>query len=322
MNLFSNTDSKKLWVTNLPHLIYGVVAPIFDSHTDSILVTDGWGTAFKSIRLRRLDLSTGQEMATVRTGTPVRCVAFDNAGSTLMAANDHRLMLLDRSTLAVVQEWRSKVPRYSDYIVWQGDLVLLKNWLAPALSRFDTNSSRVSRLNMGPCDGMYQQPNSDHVLILSGKEGRLSFFNIKTHKVDLRVDTPQFLNSKFSCCSNRLYLALGNPFNQTDSSISRFREAQTIRIYDLSNSMRIVDVRADQPFEDFWVSDSESQVILCNKNEIRVCEVVGSHLHCRKVTKLSSGFQVATVITERRIAIGSYHEDSRSILGAFQYGGP
>ena len=321
MNFWSKSGSaEKLWGANLPYSIRGASGPWFDPYTNSLLVPDGWGTPFSSIRLRRLDLATGQELASVRTGTGVRCIAFDAEEKTLVAATDSRLMLLDRFTLVPVREWREKVPRYSDYIVWRNDQVLLKNWGASSLARFDLNSSRVSRLTTGSCVGMLEAPDSDHVVVLCGKEGRISFYNAHTHKIDRYIQTPQFLNAKLARAGNQVLVALGNPHHLTDSTVEHFREAYIIRIYDLSNPGTYSEVRAGQPFIDFWTTDLGDEITLCSKSEIRTCKVVGNHLRCAKTYPISRGFEVSTAILERSVAIGVRHEENHSVLMAYRLG--
>src|ERR1041384_5208486 len=105
-----------LWSTTLPYSQLGSMAPVYDPITNTILVSDGWGTPYASIRLRKLDADTGQETASVRLHNVGRCVFFLD-DKTLVTALDNRLVAFDRQTLTEVARWDRRIPRYTDFAV-------------------------------------------------------------------------------------------------------------------------------------------------------------------------------------------------------------
>jgi len=86
-----------------------------DPDATSVYVADGWGVAYAALRLRRLSLDTGEELATVRLGNSARCITFHDGE--LLAATDTKVFRLVPKTLEIVGRWDKRVPRYTDTIV-------------------------------------------------------------------------------------------------------------------------------------------------------------------------------------------------------------
>jgi hypothetical protein len=140
--------SQVRWTTTIPGVTDIRVA--VDPDDESVYVSDGWGIAYASLRLRRLSLANGKELASVRLGDAVRCVAFSEHQSELVAATARMLFVLDRASLEVKERWRRRVPTVSDSLIRKGNLVLMANWLRPTLGLFNLWSRNGSPY---PCRG-------------------------------------------------------------------------------------------------------------------------------------------------------------------------
>jgi len=94
---------------------------------------DGWGISYNSLRLRRFDVDSGEESASVRHSGAVRHVLSAQEG--LFVLCDRGLALFDPVTLALRERWKKRLPVYGSRIVRMGRFVaILKQ---PRLVAFD-----------------------------------------------------------------------------------------------------------------------------------------------------------------------------------------
>jgi hypothetical protein len=128
-----------------------------DPECTSVYVADGWGVAYAALRLRRLDLATGEQLAAARLGNAARCITFYE--DEVLAATDTKVFRLEPKSLETLGRWDSRVPRYADALIaWEGKL-LMANWSAATVSLVELDSWTVRRLVIGdypqlvPTDG-------------------------------------------------------------------------------------------------------------------------------------------------------------------------
>jgi hypothetical protein len=114
---------------------------VIHSAVGSLYVSDGWGVSYASLRFRRLDVLTGQETASFRSGTAVRCFALSRDRNELIAATDSKLFRLDALALVERQRWDTRIPRYSNTMAIRGDLVVVANWRDPKVRQFSYTTS-------------------------------------------------------------------------------------------------------------------------------------------------------------------------------------
>src|SRR5947208_11145345 len=157
--------SQVRWTTRIPGVTDIRVA--VDPDDESVYVSDGWGIAYASLRLRRLSLANGKELASVRLGDAVRCVAFSEHQSELVAATARMLFVLDRASLEVKERWRRRVPTVSDSLIRKGNLVLMANWLRPTLALFDLGAGTARRIRVGEGMTLHELPGPSDILVCS-----------------------------------------------------------------------------------------------------------------------------------------------------------
>jgi hypothetical protein len=208
-----------------------------DPEGQAAYVSDGWGVAYAALRLRKLDLATGVEMATARLGNQVRCVAFSmGQPGAVLAATDTKLFLLDRVSLAVIRRWDHRIPRYTDMMIWHDDQVLMANGRHHVLDIFDLTSGRVRRRPFGPYLRLFDK--GDYALISSGGVGkiwRLPFNSMTPIEV---VATPPFMDVAIDSHDN-LWLAVGAQVVGRGSTNSPGQPTRRLEGYRLSDGQAI-----------------------------------------------------------------------------------
>jgi hypothetical protein len=102
------------WTISNPGASAGAIG--VDVDRESILVADGWGVAFASLQVRRIDAKTGECRAATRTRASVRAYGRSDPNG-LFIVGDKRLWLVDPASLERRAEYAERVPRYVNGIV-------------------------------------------------------------------------------------------------------------------------------------------------------------------------------------------------------------
>jgi hypothetical protein len=151
---------------------------------ESVYVSDGWGVAFAALRLRRLSLANGDELATARLGNQARCVAW--AGAELLAATDTKIFRLDPLTLdETAPRWDRRVPRFTDMLCELDGRLVLTNWTRDSCAVIDPAGWRVRRARPGPYPALVETRTA--LFVFSRGTGRLSRLDANDDRVRLEV---------------------------------------------------------------------------------------------------------------------------------------
>ena len=70
----------------------GSVTPVFDPLTNSILISDGWGSNYSGMRLRRLLVGNGQEDTSAEVRDSVCSIIFSENEESLFVALPKRIV--------------------------------------------------------------------------------------------------------------------------------------------------------------------------------------------------------------------------------------
>jgi hypothetical protein len=163
----ANSEPTVRWTLELPGSRPGEIAATRD--VSSVLASDGWGVAYRSLTLRRLHLRDGSLEAKRRIGDSGRCFAFDVSGENFIAAFDKRLRLMRTDSLEELEVWDRRVPRYANAIVWAGRRVLLRN--GARANVFDLDSGTIRKFTLGEIGGALLHQRPDGKVVAGGVRG-------------------------------------------------------------------------------------------------------------------------------------------------------
>lgn len=299
-----------LWTAAMPFSLVGSMAPVCDPDSDSVFVSDGWGTAYAAIRLRRLALATGEEKASARLGEGAGCVFFSADGRTVVAATGKRLLAFDRGSLEEVGRWTSKVPRYAFYGALMGRRAALMNWRGPSLGLYDLDESRCQRVRVGSCNGLFPVSDSG-LMVCSGKEGRVSVVDVADGRVATILETPRFLRAHHCSARSFLVLVIGDPFECTDASVRHFHDSRLLRIHSLSGAGGFDELRLPRSFGLSALSEDATRLYLADASSVMTCTLDGSRIARMREGTLPPRLEVAAFVPERSIAIAVSHDRQR-----------
>ena len=194
------------------------VGVTIEASASSVYVSDGIGVAFSALRFRRLDLGSGEETASFRSGTAVRCLTAIGDDE-LIAATDSKLFRLGARTLEERQRWEHRIPRYSSSMVAADSTLLVANAIDPKISIIDLRTGRVRRRPAPSMPGL--RGAGDRILAVGGDAGGgLVAVNPRDALVTPLAQTPPALDAWMSPRSGDLYLLAGVRFVTTPNSVS------------------------------------------------------------------------------------------------------
>lgn len=305
----------KLWTVSLKHSIYGSMTPTFDPATDSALICDGWGTAFASIRLRRIDLSSGAEAAATRLGNSARLAMFLPGSSEILAVLDNRLVAVDRVTLAPKKHWRSRVPRYADHGSTDGYSTVLMNWMGPSLHVYDLDNESCRRKKVGSCEAIFQR--GQESLIFSGKEGIVSGWTNSSNQLRVLARLPQF---QCVCYAKKLDLAaiaIGNPFTVSTGRVESHRDSRTIRLCNLSAPETYREYKTDRGIVSLHMNEIGDRIFVEETDRLSVYEIGPARLKELGYIPLPSIPRTLGVFPDRNVLVVSNGAGGNHILSAY-----
>ena len=156
----------KRWTITLKNKIYGSMQPQLDTFDNSAFyISDGWGSSYGSMRLRKISFETGEELgsAVLRDGT--RCVHINE--DYIFAILNKRIVKLNRSDMKVLHTYKKGVPFCADYVsANQSNTLLLMNSMGNFLNIFNYQTETVKKKKVVECCGI-EKMDEDHYLVFN-----------------------------------------------------------------------------------------------------------------------------------------------------------
>ncbi|MCI8303109.1 MAG: hypothetical protein HFF52_00605 [Lawsonibacter sp.] len=239
----------------------GVMPPVLDPFDPTVFyVSDGWGSYYSSMRLRKLSAETGEELASVLTRDCTRCVHIEE--DRMFAVLNKRLLELDRSDLHVRRAYKKGVPQYMDYAGFNGeDKLLLMNWNGGFLNVFDLNTEKTRKKKVDTCCGIWRE-NENSFLILNGSA--ILRYDLAGNMEKLAGTQP--CSQSILGPSGRLYLLCKGPAEgELDSS--------RLVIYPSAAEGTPRELILEEPVQHFVLSRDETRLLLMRDNCIRLYSI-------------------------------------------------
>lgn len=250
-------ELRKRWSARMKNHISGggVMAPVADPFDPSVFyVSDGWGSYYASIRLRKLSVETGEELENVLTRDCVRCVHVEE--DRLFAVLNKRFLELDRSDLRVRRAYKKGVPQYMDYAGFNGeDKLLLMNWNGGFLNVFDLNTEKTRKKKVDTCCGIWKEDESSF-LVLNGDT--ILRYDLAGNKLIKLTDSEPFSKCMLGP-SGRLYLLCKGPVEGGEVS-------SKLVIYPSASGGAPREIILEELIQNFSLSQDENRLFLIRDN--------------------------------------------------------
>lgn len=249
----------KRWSAQMKNNISGggVMAPVSDPFDPSVFyVSDGWGSSYSSMRLRKLSVETGEELASVLTRDSTRCVHIEE--DRMFAVLNKRLLELDRSDLRVRRAYKKGVPQYMDFAGFNGeDKLLLMNWNGEFLNVFDLNTEKTRKKKVDTCCGIWKEEKNSF-LVLNGDA--VLRYDLAGNKLIKLADSEPFTKCMLGQ-SGQLYLLCKGPVEGGEVS-------SKLVIYPSAAGGTPREIILEELIQNFALSQDETRLFLIRDNAI------------------------------------------------------
>ena len=180
----------------------GVMPPITDPFNPLVFyISDGWGSYYSSMRLRKLSVETGEELSSILIRDSARCLHIER--DRIFIILNKRILEADRESLQVLRTFKKGVPLYMDHVGFDGgSRLVMMNWMGGFLNVFDLNSETVRKKKTQNCCGIWREAEGTF-LVMNGR--RVHRYDLETHTLKKLTDTQPYTQCKLGE-SGKLYL--------------------------------------------------------------------------------------------------------------------
>lgn len=283
-----------------------------DPEKHCVLIRDGWGVAFSSLRLRALHLEDGRELASVRLGNAARALTVGEDGNWL-AATDTKLFRLERSSLKPLGKWTRNIPRYSDDLVSGGGFVHTANHASSGLCGINLETGVVKRRVLAD-DVRIHATGGEGLIAVCGNGSIWSAGFGLTIAPEQIVQTPPVCYSAVDCKSG-LWLSLGEGLLRKSGMVFRAEATSLLGFTNDPASGDLLSVDLGLPFREFAVSrDGTIVSIIGNPSreeghgggeQSDVASFATSNYACSSWVRVPDGFEVQLVSPDMKIGFAT-----------------
>ncbi len=137
---------------------------------------------YAGMKIRRLDMHSGEELANFLTRAHVYDLAFSTDFSEVIANTERRLFLLSSMTLSEILRCETRVPANTTSMLHLGRMVAMKGFSpGTAVSMYDLNSKQVKRIKLRAGVPLYRDIHPETFLACCSKNGSVWRINLDTY---------------------------------------------------------------------------------------------------------------------------------------------
>ena len=304
-------NPKKLWTIELKNEIFGGLVPTLDPFDNTkFYLSDGWGSAYPSIKLRQFSLQDGKELNAVSVKNLVRCLYFNVDQKSLFVILDSKILHINKIDFSIIKKFEKGIPKYSDYVSSNDqDTLLLMNTYADFLSVYNYKSEKVTKKKLKTCKGIFKE-NDDKYLIFCPKIGSVCQYDLSRNTLNHILQTDIFYQA-YNGTSDKFYFHVGKIVKSTSSTHEKIEPTHQINIYLKSDLTKKSELKFDFSFEKFIVSKDEEKIYCVNNNQILIYSLPKKQITSKII--LDEKVRIAEIFDEQQLFL-TYEYDHSNIL--------
>lgn len=233
------------------------------SDPDVFYVSDGVGTPFGAMRLRKISLETGDELASVLTRNWVRCICENE--ESIYAVLDKRILKINRKDFHLEESYTKNIPRYSDYVDFAAeDTLILMNSNGGSLHQFNFKTQKSSRKKISSDYFIYHVIKADTDTVYIFTEQEILQYSPQSNEIKKLLET--------EACRDSVMDSAGKTYLLCSSKRSRPRSSR-ILVYS-----SLTDANPETLFPGcvaahFWLLEETNQLYMTYDNKLWIYSV-------------------------------------------------
>lgn len=299
------------WTIELSNPLNIGLDPVLDPFEPyAFYIGDGWGSSFPSMKLRKLSLLDGAEIASAYVKSPVRCLHFEPDGGKLMAAGDNKWFGIDRRTMQVEVKYEEKIAKYCDFISSDGfGNYVAMNYRTGWLNIYDTNSRIGRKRKLGSCGGIVPADASTFLIFLP-LEGQVAHYDLAQEAV-IRLRRFSTFKQALISRTGKIYLWLGRRALQANTN-AFVDPVDKMVIYDNLDAETGLEIDLPANVVRFFLANDDERIYFAMKDRL-----VEYSIRLRKAVKeyaFANGFQIITCFSNLgKVLLGSREDRYKTI---------
>lgn len=313
---------KEAWTIELKNGAYGGLKPIIDPFDKNrFYLSDGWGSAFPSIKLRQLSFSDGKELNSVSIKNIVRCLYFNSDGRNMFAVSDNKIFQIDRINLSIIKKFDKGIQRYSDYISSNNkDSLLLMNYNSDYLCVYNYLTEKGIKKKLKSCKGIIQGETPDTFLIFCPKTGTVLKYYLMENKLEEIIRTDIYY-STWKGNSGTFYFHLGKIVEATSNTHEHIVPTNKIITISANQPNLTNEIILDAEYRKFWISENEELMYLNNVNFMKRNQISIYSLKEKRIIdtlNINKGEQIIELFDDKGVAL-SYNIENPKKITCWKY---
>lgn len=299
------------WETTLKNPIMNGLSPVIDPfEKDKFLISDGWGSTYASMKLRKLSLANGDEVCSSFIKNTTRCIHFDADAKSIAAVSDNKIFLIDRNSMKLIEKFEDKISKYCDYINSDdAGRYYMMNYRSGSLFVFDVRNGIGKRKKVGSCGGIFKIGHRE-MIVLKPFEGSISIFDVAKEKFIREIEYSTFHQGHISC-SGALFLRLGKQHLEENTN-SFIDPIDKLRIYKTIYDSEFEEFEMPSGYTRFYLHPSEEAVSFLNQNSI--CNFSLKTKENGRAIEFDDPFRIVKYFHEsNHVLLGNYKDNYKTI---------
>ncbi|ANF52625.1 hypothetical protein A0O34_19850 [Chryseobacterium glaciei] len=303
---------KEHWRITLKNAIFGGIKPQVDPVDDThFYISDGWGSSFPSMKLRKLVLEAGDEVNSISIKNSVRCLYWNENKKVLFAVSDNKIFQIDRASFTIEKKLTKGVPKYSDYISSDDkNALLLMNFSSNFLNIYNTDTETSIKKKMKSCRGI-SKVNDNSFLIFCGHYGSVMRYDLLKNETDQVLKTEIYKNV-IHRKSGRLYLQCGILEPATETKHERIEPIPKLIIYQSLDHKTPFTINLDFHFSDFLVSEDEKLIYFYEDNRVWVYSLQDKMI--KNHFEFEENIRIVQIFDKQKKIIGYPYDNEKMLI--------
>lgn len=260
----------EIWTRELLNGIFGGLTPVSDPFDNTTFyISDGWGSAYPSMKLRHLSFENGKELHAVSIKNSVRSLYFNPDERNMFATSDNKIFHIDRKEFSIINKFDKGIQKFSDFIASNDtDTLLLMNRSSDFLFVYNYINGKTTKKKLKTCGGFFKEDENTY-LIFCPQSGSVQQYDLKTNTLRKILQTEVFYKSYISK-SNKLYFHLGTIIEATSDTSERIDPINKIVIHLKNDLTKKTEIKFEFSFQKFIVSENEEKLYLIHDNQMYI----------------------------------------------------
>jgi len=159
------------------------------------LYVRNWERMYAAHKVRRIDMKTGDELATYSIRAFTSNLTFSPERNAIFANTDKRILLLDAEDLSEIERWDSRVPKFMSSTLAVGNVLAMRMIDSDVVNVYDLEARTVKRIRISEGRKVRKDINPDTFIACCESAGIIYRVDPQSREITELFSGPTFSSS-------------------------------------------------------------------------------------------------------------------------------